>query len=57
MLTDHELLNELSEETFSFNEYCNMYFDPQFPRERFTEFAYNDDVYQNLQCSNFKYCG
>ena len=54
-LTDHELLKELSEETLSFNEYCNMYFDPQFPRDRFTEFAYNDEVYQNLQSSDSKY--
>ena len=32
-----------------------MYFDPQFPYERFTEVAYNDEIYQNLQSRAFKY--
>ena len=55
VLTDHEFLNDLSEETLSFNEYSNMYFDSQFPYDRFTELDYNDEVYQTLQSCGSKY--
>ena len=49
MVTDHDFFKELSEETLSFNQYSNMYFDPQFPYDSFTEFAYNDEVDSILQ--------